>query len=440
MYRNINQHLLNWKNGKHRKVLLVRGARQIGKTYSIRELGKSFDNFLEINFEEYPEVKLFFNQSLNPFELLEKLTIYFNHQIIPGKTLLFFDEIQSCPDALKSLRFFYEKIPDLHVIAAGSLLELLLSEIPSFGVGRIESLYMYPMNFNEFLIANNSEISINLISSSSPDNPLDPVIHNKLIEQVRTFQIIGGLPEVVKTYIQTKNLLLCQKILDGILSNFFDDFAKYKERSPVDKLTEVFKSIVYQSGNKFKYSNISNQRSSTYKLALDILIKAGLAYKIYHTSARGLPLGAQIDQNKFKISPFDTGIYQRLLGLDLSQVIISDYPMLINRGSLVEIFTANEIISVLPSNIRPELYYWHREKRASNAEVDYVISINGKIIPIEVKSGTKGQMQSMNLFLEERKLDQGLRISGENFNTYNKITVIPVYAVFNIFKYPFIIQ
>ncbi len=433
MKRAIDAELLQWKKNKNRKILLVRGARQVGKTYSVRTLGKEFDYFLEINFEEDPKLASFFSGSLNPFEICEKLSIFSGVDIVPRKTLLFFDEIQACPNALKALRFFYEKMPDLHVVAAGSLLEFIISEIPSFGVGRIESLFMYPMTFSEYLTASGNEKLNKLIMSSSLNYPVDPVIHEKILEKVKIFQIIGGMPEVVKTYIKDYNFKSCQMVIDNLLTSLVDDFAKYKKRSPVVHLQEVFTSIVHQAGKKFKYSNIASSGSQrSFKNALELLIKAGLAYKVHHTSARGIPLAAQINHNKFKVIIFDSGIYQRILGLDLAKQMVSDFSTLINRGNLSEIFVGLELIAGFSPYSRPELFYWHREARSSNAEIDYLISRNTEIIPMEVKAGTKGQMQSLHLFLKERNLKKGLRISHENFAKYGKIQTVPIYAVRNI--------
>ncbi len=428
MKRAIEKAFLEWKQDPKRKILLLRGARQVGKTYSIRELGKTFSSFVEVNFEENPEIKSFFEKSLNPWEIIEKLAIYFGTAIIPGESLLFFDEIQACPEALKSLRFFYEKIPELHVAAAGSLLELAIADLPSFGVGRIESLFMYPLTFAEFMAAAGDQKLNSLIAEAAPENPLDSVIHEKILAKLKIFQIIGGMPEVVKDYLETKDFNRCQKQLDNLETSWVDDFAKYKKRSPVLRLQEVFKAIVFQTGSKFKYSSIAAGRTESYKDALELLIKAGLAYKVCHTSARGLPLGAQINEKKFKILIFDSGIYQRILGLNLSEYIASDLQQLINKGYLAELFTGLELIKSASPYSYPELYYWHREERSSNAEVDFVIQGKSGVVPLEVKSGTKGQMQSLHIFLNERNLCKGVRISAENFSRYDKITTIPLYA------------
>lgn len=438
MRRNIDKELLKWKKDPERKALLVRGARQVGKTYSVRKLGETFKYFLEINFEEIPDAKIFFERTRNPDELCEKLSIYFDTPIIPGETLLFLDEIQACTGALKSLRFFYEKMPRLHVAAAGSLLEFALEEIPSFGVGRITSIFMYPMNFSEYLIASGSENLAKLIDRSSPQNPIDPLIHRKTLDRLKIFLVIGGMPEVVAAYLKHKDIARCQKVLDDLVTSIVDDFVKYKKRAPVHKLKEVFYSTVHQTGSKFKYSNVSPPDGSTsgYKEALDLLIKSGIAYKIYHSSAQGLPLGAQINVKKFKILPLDTGLYQRILGLDLSEHIISDFSSLINRGHLSELFVGTELISHQSPFLHPQLYYWHREAKSSNAEIDYILSHRGRIFPIEVKAGTRGQMQSLHLFLSARNLSSGFRFSSENFSIYPKIRTIPLYAVSRIFALP----
>jgi len=436
MKRKIDAELKKWQSSNNRKVLLVRGARQVGKTYSLRKLGESFKYFLEVNFEENPQVGTFFKDSLNPLEINEKLSFYFNVPIKPGETLLFFDEIQACPEALRALRFYYERIPGLHVAAAGSLLEFVLSEIPSFGVGRIESLYMYPMSFGEFLEASGNDFLNQAIAAASVKKPIDPLIHNKILDRLKIFLVLGGMPKVVEVFINERDLAPCQVELDNILNSLYDDFAKYHQKVPMLRLQEAFKSVIFQTGNKFKYSSVGEGITSTYiyKDSLELLGRAGLIYKVFSTAARGLPLGGQLDLKKFKVLIFDTGIYQRVLGLDISEHIIAEFSELVNRGRLCELFVGIELVEGQSPRLRPELYYWHREARSSNAEVDYVVSRKHQIIPIEVKSGLKGQMQSLRLFMAERSLKRGIRISGENFATYEDIEVLPLYAVSLIFN------
>jgi len=430
MKRNIDKDLQEWRDLKDRKSLLIRGARQIGKTFSIRQLGQTFQYLLEVNFEEDKEVKIFFDGSLNPSGIIEKLSAYYAIPVIPDKTLLFFDEIQACPEAITSLRFFHEKIPELHVVGAGSLLEFALSEIPSLGVGRLSNLFMYPLSFFEFLEAENETGLIKMIVRSDYNNPLDDVFHKRLINRFKTYLIIGGMPEVVQKYIDTHDLLQCQNILDELIVTFIDDFAKYKKKAPVERLEEVFRNVALQSGQKFKYSKIDKDLpSALYKDALNLLVKAGIVIKTHHTSANGLPLGAQIDQKRFKANLFDVGLHQRLMGLDLSDLLVSNDFNVINRGCLTETFTALELLAYANPRIKQTLFYWHREAKNSNAEVDFLLQKNDKIIPLEVKAGTKGQMQSLYLFLEEKKLNYGIRISLENFCEYEKIKVCPLYAI-----------
>ncbi|MCK5491665.1 MAG: ATP-binding protein, partial [Candidatus Omnitrophica bacterium] len=392
MKRNIEHSLIEWKGNKQRKVLLLRGARQVGKTFSVRILGKSFKYFLEVNFEEDRAIKLIFKETLNPLKLSEKLSAYFSVPIVPGKTLLFFDEIQACPEALSSLRFFYEKMSDLHVIAAGSLLELALTKLPSYGVGRIQSLFMYPMSFDEYLEALGEKVLIGMKNNKD----IDRVFHNKLIDYLKTFYLIGGLPEIVEEYVRTKNILNCQRKLSDLLESFRDDFAKYKKRVDVQILDEVFKSLAVQAGNKFKYSNVdSAHQHRALKQALDLLVQAGLAYKVYHTSGSGVPLSSGMKSNKFKVILFDTGIHYRILGLNNADILIAEDIDMINKGAIAEVFVGNEIIKSMDDRLRGQLFYWHNEGKGTSSEVDYIIQRNTKIIPVEVKSGKTGKMKSM---------------------------------------------
>jgi len=435
MRREISKRLFAWKAEKKRKVLLVRGARQVGKTYSVRNLGRTFDHYLEVNLEEDTAIHAFFEETLTPQTICENLSAYYGMRVIPGKTLLFFDEIQACVRAIQSLRFFYEKMPDLHVLAAGSLLEFALSELPTFGVGRIQSLFMYPLSFEEFLLANDEDLLSAKLQAATPQLPLPSPIHDKLVFYLRKFLLIGGLPEVVKTYIETKRLADCQVVLDNLLTSFYDDFSKYKKRVPVSRIREVFDSVVFQSGEKFKMVKASpNANIVQTKEALELLLMAGMAYKIYHTSANGLPLGAEVNPKKFKVILFDTGLQQRILNLDIHQQLIYDDFETINKGSIAEQFVGLELCKLYSFSIRPQIFYWHRESKSSNAEIDYLIQMGRNILPIEVKAGTKGQMQSMFIFLKEKKMSLGIRQSLENFSSYPPIEVYPLYAVKNIYN------
>lgn len=431
--RNIDKELLSWREETGRKPLLVRGARQVGKSSSIRKLGESFDSFLEVNFEEHKRVHSLFDGDLTPQVLCENLSIMFDMEIVPGKTLLFLDEIQACIPAISSLRFFYEKMPGLHVIAAGSLLEFALAEIPSFGVGRIRSIYMYPLSFDEFLLGTGHVKLLEIKREANTQNPLTIPIHEKLLDLLKKFLIIGGMPEVVEKYVSHNDLRGCQRVLDDLISSFRTDFAKYKDKVPSSRIREIFESVVRQAGGKFVYKKASqNLNTIQIKEALELLIMAGLVIPVTHTSANGIPLGAEVNTKKRKMLLFDTGLFQRLMQLDISELLFSNEFNLVNKGGIAEQFIGLEIVKNSSCYNQTELFYWHREALNSNAEVDYLIQKQKDIVPVEVKSGTKGSMNSMFLFLNEKKANYGCRLSLENFIEYENIKVYPLYAVENI--------
>ncbi|MCX6252853.1 MAG: ATP-binding protein [Bacteroidetes bacterium] len=430
MERQIDNALSEWKLNLSRKVLLLRGARQVGKTWSVRNLGKRFRYFLEINFESAREIHRFFTGNLYPEEICRNLSAYYNVPLTDGETLLFFDEIQACTPAISSLRFFYEKRPGLHLIAAGSLLEFALEQLPSYGLGRIEHLFMYPMSFDEYLLAGGQKTLLDMKAESSPEKPLNPAIHTRLITLLKEFLFIGGMPEAVKTYIQSTDLRKTSHVLDQFLNGLIGDFAKYKSRVPLPRLREVFDAVVFQSGCKFNLSKASP--SSNYfqiKEAINLLEMAGLIYKVHHTSADGIPLGAQVNLSKFKIVMFDHGIYQRIMGLDLSEYLLADSFSAINKGNIAEQFVGTEMIKYQNPESRHNLLYWHRETRGSNAEVDYLFQKGLSIVPVEVKSGMQGKMQSLQVFLKEKGISSGIRVSMENFGKYGNFQIYPLYAI-----------
>jgi predicted AAA+ superfamily ATPase len=295
--RLIDSELTKWMESNKHKPILLRGARQTGKSSTVRNLAKKFDYFLEINFEEDKVARNVFEKSnLTPQLLCEKLFSIYNVPFIEGKTLLFFDEIQACIPAISSLRFFYELMPNLHVIAAGSLLEFALEELPSFGVGRIRSLYMYPFSFDEFLEANGNVGILAAIKKANPENPLDEIVHDKALYLLKLFMLTGGMPEVIAKYVNEKDLYQCQQILDDLISSLRNDFAKYKKRIPAIQISAAFDSVIRQIGGKFIYLD-KEQIYSAFQIknAIELLIMAGLVIPIIHTSANGLPLGVEIN-------------------------------------------------------------------------------------------------------------------------------------------------
>ena len=435
MNRDITAHLKSWKLSERRKPLLIRGARQVGKTWSVRNFSNGFKYFCEINFEEDPNASLLFENSLDPEKIVEKLSVYTGIPVKSGETLVFFDEIQVCEKALRSLRFFQEKLPALHVIAAGSLLEFAIGEIPSFGVGRIQSLFIYPMSFREFVSANGESMLIEMLENSEASNHVDEPFFSKLTELYKTYLIIGGFPEVVNHYITHRNIQDCIAILDELIQSFRDDFRKYKKHIPLLRIDETFSATALLAGKKFKYSKVNpDLRAYQIKDALELLVLAGLAHKVYHTSAQGIPLKSQINEKKFKVIPCDIGLYQRMLGGNISELIVAKDNELINKGPAAEIITGTELLAYSSPDKSHLLYYWHRENRGSNAEVDYIIEIDGNIIPLEVKSGIKGKMHSLRIFLDSHKSPYGIRVSLENAAEYENIKVVPACALFRLFQ------
>ena len=432
-HRKADIELEKWKAENNHKPLLIRGARQVGKTKTIREFGKTFDNFIEINFEESPRLKALFSDELSPATICQNIAAIYKTSIVPGKTLLFLDEIQECSEAIASLRFFYEKMPGLHIIAAGSLLEFALSEMPTFGVGRIRSMFMYPISFSEFLTGAGEHQLLEKVRKANPTKPINEVIHTKLIELIQRFICLGGMPEIISTYFETGDLHQCQQLLDDLIISVQTDFAKYRKKVPVSRLSEVFQSVVSQAGQKFVYSKASTLGNhQQIKEALQLLISAGLVIPVTNSSSNGVPLGAGANSQKQKMLVYDTGIFQRIMGLDLADFLLSKKFDAINKGNVAEQFVGLELLKSESVYKNPSLYYWHRKAKNSNAEVDYVIPVSQHVVPIEVKAGTKGSMQSLFLFLQEKKGKRGVRISAENFSVYDAIEVYPLYAVENL--------
>jgi uncharacterized protein len=428
--RLIDRYLDDWRQSNERKPLLIRGARQVGKSSAVRNLAKKFGQFVEINFEESPHLVAVFEPDLNPIRIIEQLSVAINQEIKPGKTLVFFDEIQACPNAISALRFFYEKTPNLHVIASGSLLEFALQDLSTFGVGRVRSYFLYPFSFDEFLWANGAELLYKAKQEASASAPLPDLLHQQITEQLKTFMLVGGMPEAVVQYVKHQSLLSVREALDDIVESMRIDFAKYKARVPAFRLNEVMNAVARQAGGKFVYARVSEQiKDAQAKEALELLILAGWVLPITHTAGNGLPMGAEADSRRRKMILLDTGIFQRVSGLDYSQIYHDSNLVFSYRGVLAEQFWALELIKYRHPNVRPELFYWHRESAKGNAEVDYLIQYKQDILPVEVKSNTKGAMQSLRVFLAEKQKSGGFRFSLEKHAQLADIEVWPLYAI-----------
>lgn len=431
MHRNYIKELNAWKQHPLRKPLVLRGARQVGKTWLVREFAKSFQSMVEINFEVIPAAGELFAGSLESAELLPKLSLLAEEKIIPGKTLLFLDEIQECERALLALRYFKEECPELHVIAAGSLLDFILNRV-GMPVGRVQFLYLYPLSFNEFLISMGKNNLASYAEENFLTNTIESIFHEQLIDHVRTYMWLGGMPAVVDAWNKTKDVKLCQELQDEIIIAYQQDFNKYMKKNNIEYATTILSSIPMQLGDKFKYSKTSQEiKSYLIKNTLDLLETAGIVYRCYHSSAQGQPFKATQNNQHFKIFLFDIGLAQRILGLDLSKWILTPIEVR-HMGAIAEQFVAQEYIAHSAIKRPPELHYWHREAKSSNAEVDFVFLQDGNIIPVEVKSGTTGSLKSMQIFLEaHEKTPYGVKVSEQPFKDKNeaKIKNIPLYGI-----------
>ena len=441
--RSIDKYLSDWKDEKNHKPLLLRGARQVGKSSAIRQLGKTFKHFIEVNFERDKEIKSVFIGNLKPKEITSRLSLFYGVPIIPGETLLFLDEIQACSEAIHSLWFFYEDNPELHVVAAGSLLEFALKKMTSFGVGRVRSLFMYPMSFDEFLVATGNTGWIEAKRSASPDNPVFNALHEKLVEAFRNYLMVGGMPEAVSDWVETGDYLKCQQVQDDIILAYEDDFSKYEEKANPILLRQTLRSVALQIGNKFVFSQVQgNYRSEKVKAALDLLQDAGLIRAAVHTAANGVPLGAEINEKFVKYMFLDSGLLLRLLGLEntggqseiAKLILIGSTRDLVNKGHITEMVAGLELLKYNTPAQRHDLYYWQNLSRGAQAEVDYVIVKDMRVVPLEVKAGTSGSMKSMYQFMSDKHLEYGIRTSLENFGKLDKVDIIPLYALSNIFK------
>ncbi len=395
MRRLIDEQLAAWKSSSRRKPLIVRGARQVGKTWSIERFGGlEFDGVAKIDFEKRPDVAPLFDGDLSPLRLLDQLELVFGRKIHRGKTLLFLDEIQACPRAITALRYFYEETPELHVIAAGSLLEFALGGI-AVPVGRVSYLDMYPMTFQEYLIATGNEPAAETIVQQ-PTALAEP-IHQMLLDALKRYFFVGGLPECVSTAVSGGSLLDVFNLQDDILSAYRNDFAKYAGRSDKTCLDAVMVHVARQVGQQIKYTGLGDAHSGqTNRKAFELLCMARVLHKIPSARPAALPFGASAKEKRFKAAFLDVGLMQRLCGLPVDREMQHRDLLDIHKGRLAEQFVAQELLVTH----RRELFFWSREARGSQAEVDFLAVHDGRIHPVEVKSGRGGQLRSLHLALQ----------------------------------------
>lgn len=457
--RSIDALLLEWKSSSSLKPLLLRGARQVGKSWAVKHLGKTFDYYIEVNFEKRSDMKDVFERVHDVHDLANSLSMLYNVPVVAGRTLLFLDEIQDCPAAIKSLWAFKEDFPELHVVAAGSLLEFALQELPSFGVGRIRSLFVYPFSFDEFLMAEGMASWVKAKQEADNQRPLLTALHNDLVQHFRTFLMVGGMPASVAAWVKTHDYRECQTELDDIQLTYYDDFAKYAKKIDPTLLRNTLQSVIMQIGSKFTYSKVEGTyRAEEVKKALKLLCDAGIVKRVSHTAANGLPLGAETNDKFRKYIYLDSALLLRILDMDLGGarqltdlIVAGTAEDLVNKGGLTEMVLGWELVKYNNPRSQHDLYYWENTADGTRSEVDYIIARDMQVLPIECKSGTSGKMKSLHLFMRNKHLTDAIRCSLENFallenrdkkddgeykstdGTVRRISIIPLFAVSNLY-------
>lgn len=430
MDREIVLSLEEWFSEPNRKPLLILGARQVGKTYIIESFGEShFINMVNINFELQPKYKQCFSD-LDPYRITDAISLISKQPIVPGKTLLFLDEIQVCPEAIVALRYFKEKYSDLHVIAAGSLLEFALrNENLSMPVGRIQSLYLKPLSFKEYVAVRGYNALQEQLEIATVESSLHPAVAVQAETLLREYFVTGGMPEVVADFIEHNQLNRCQMIQAGILDTYRSDFGKYAGESRHKYLEKIFEKAPGMVAQRFRYSAVDpHMKSRDLRLALDDLENAGLLNRAYSTAASGLPLVTHINEKRFKMIFLDVGLVQQASGLE-AEVLFQKDLIQVNQGQLAEQFVGQELLAYSQNYSQAKLFYWDRNKPKSTAEVDYVINVGDTIIPIEVKSGKTGSLRSLHYFLDEKELPLGVRVSMKPLSYKNRVLSVPLYMI-----------
>jgi predicted AAA+ superfamily ATPase len=408
MERLAEKDLLNWYQGKNRKPLILRGARQVGKSTLVKLFAKNQKlDLIEVNLEK-SKINGFDLDEIDIKKIINEIE-YKSQKEITKKSLLFFDEIQANPKALQALRYFYEDQPDIAVMAAGSLLEFSLNDHEfSMPVGRIEYYHLGPMTFTEYLLA----LGNKKLVSDLTTNPLETsfLAFDKLKAHLREFYYIGGMPEAVKSYAEDGSFLSVEKIHRSIIETYVDDFSKYATKSQSIHLGHLIKSLPIHLGKKLKYSQLlPDVKHPSIKKAITLLENAKIIMKCSHSNASGIPLSSQVDESVFKLYFLDIGLLNFLLGLDANDIMSSSASRLLNEGIMAEQFIAQHLKYLSKKESSTPLMYWLKDKKKESAEIDFLIQRSKNIIPIEVKSGKSGTLKSLHYFMMDKKLKKALR-------------------------------
>ena len=412
------KYLHEWSAQKPLKPVVIRGARQVGKSTLVREFAREADfSLVELNFERNPELREAFTFR-DPARILSTLTLLTGQAVAAGTSLLFLDEIQAATEALATLRYFHEEMPDLHVVAAGSLLEFALADTRfSMPVGRVEYLHLGPMEFEDFLRATGHpelECHLRELSLSDLDEGAVPdPVHWRYLDLLRQYWVVGGLPEAVSAWVRSRDFTRVSRIHQSVVATYRDDFNKYSHGSLKGRIQMVFDRLPGMVGRKFKYVQVSrDHRAAELADALRHLCMARVASRIHHTSANGVPLAAEADERRFKCLYMDVGLMCAALHLDVIDLGRLD-PTLVNGGAVAEQFIGQHLFYSGPRYETPVLYYWTREARNAAAEVDYLMAPTRRVVPVEIKAGTTGSLRSVHQFLKEKRRNFALRFNAD---------------------------
>lgn len=413
MKRKYVSYLQEWLTSRDRLPLVIRGARQVGKTWLVRHFAElQAKRLIELNFEKQPQLASFFEPN-DPKQILLNLGAALNEPIDPRHCILFLDEIQAAPDLFAKLRWFAEDLPELPVIAAGSLLEFILEKHTfSMPVGRITYLHMEPLTFDEFLLACNKSGLIDYLNAFQWDMKIPNALHDQLLGLFKEYLIVGGMPAAVFSWITDRSLLKISRIQQDLMATYRDDFSKYCGRIDTERLEEVLMAVPELLGEKFVYSKVnSDVQSRSIKQALELLCKARLCHQVISCHANGVPLAAGVNKHYFKVIYLDVGLCSAALGFTMDQITKVDEINFINNGGLAEQVVGQLLRTIEMPYIEPALYYWLRHEKGSSAEVDYIVQHGSKVIPIEVKAGSTGSLKSLHLFMGLKQGSYALRIN-----------------------------
>lgn len=411
MYRSQLELLQRWLQSKRRKPLIIRGARQVGKSTLVELFAQAQQRpLLAVNLERYPLLAKVF-ASNDPQQILQQLEVLPRATKLSPDTLLFLDEIQALPEAIPTLRYFYEERADLPIIAAGSLLEFALSNHQfSIPVGRIRYLHMGPMTFSEFLAALGETTLYERITAYEWGQEIGVVAHERLLQLLRSYYFVGGMPEAVAVFAETNSFQAVSDVHNSIIDTYREDFPKYSGARDLNRMLTVFNFAARNVGIKVKYSNISREeQSATLKKDIELLCMARVISKIIHSHCSDLPLQASLDEKIYKLLFLDIGLMNALSGINWLSLANLDVIRLVNEGTIAEQFIGQHLQALLAETPNRELTYWLREGRSANAELDYVMALNGNIVPIEVKAGATGSLKSLHQFMAEKKAKYAVR-------------------------------